>query len=260
MSGGFVKIYGSILQSSVWLECAETRVLWITLLAMADRAGFVSASIGGLAHAANITREECEVGLAKLAGPDPDSKSKAYEGRRIRAGDGGWKILNYDKYRELRTASQVAEAERKATYRKSNKDKGSPAGHVRGVPAVSGQSAEIHAEGEAEAEAVPDLPTKTPARPSRRAARSTAPAKTVSTLVAGELVQQIIALRATHPGGASSYIPRSAVTALGPDVLRAYVAIGGQQRFLAATGKDIAFLNNDFAKALSAARAEGQPA
>lgn len=254
MSGGFVKIYGTILDSSIWSQDLATRVLWITMLTMADRVGSVSASVDGLARRANLTRAECEAGLAKLVGPDPDSKSKAFQGRRIRAVDGGWKILNYEKYRELRTESQVQEAERKAKWRKSGSDKGDEAGHVPPVPA---KSADNHAEGEAEAEAGTDLKTKTAApapRPLRRAARGTA---TVSTLVAGELVQQILGLKATHPGGASSYIPRSGVTALGADVLRAYTALGGQQRFLAATGKDLAFLNNDFAKALTDARREG---
>src|SRR5438046_349873 len=85
MSGGFVKIYGSILHSSVWAEDAETRVLWITMLAMADRRGMVSAALPGLARAANISLEKCETALQVLSSPDPHSKSKQYGGRRIRS-------------------------------------------------------------------------------------------------------------------------------------------------------------------------------
>lgn len=254
--GGFVKIYGSILDSSLWSQDLATRVLWITMLAMADRVGEVSASIDGLARRANLTREECEAGLAKLAGPDPDSKSKAFQGRRIRAIPGGWKVLNYEKYRELRTANQIAEAERKATWRNSKKDKGDDAGHV---PPVPSESADKRADGEAEA----DREEKTkPRSPFRGAARRTATATAVSTLVAGEFVQQILGLKTTHPGSASgaAFIPRAGVEQLGPDVLRAYTAVGGQQRFLAVTGKDIAFLNNEFAKALGEARAGQVPA
>lgn len=132
--GGFVKIYGSILQSSVWFEDAPTRILWITMLAMADRHGGVVASLPGLAHAANITREQCEAGLARLAGPDPDSKSKRAEGRRIREIRGGWEIINYASYRELRTASQVKEAERKQQWRKSKSDNTPRTGHAPDVP------------------------------------------------------------------------------------------------------------------------------
>ena len=32
---GFVKVYGNILDSSVWVEPADVRIVWITLLVMA---------------------------------------------------------------------------------------------------------------------------------------------------------------------------------------------------------------------------------
>lgn len=254
-NGGFVKIYGSILQSSVWLEDPETRLLWITMLAMADQRGFVAASVGGLAHAANIPRELCEAGLVRLSSQDPDSKSKAYEGRRIRATEGGWIVLNYSKYRDMRTGQQITDAERKQKWRKLKGRSDLPAGRVPDVPDASHVSPEIHTEVEVDVE----LKTKT-ARPFRGAARPTATTTTVGTLAAGELVQQIRALKASHyrPGGGSvETISREEVERLGADVLRAYIAVGGPGRFLAATGKDIAFLNNDFGRALSDARREG---
>ena len=37
MSSGYVKIYGSILGSSVWAEAPSTRIVWITMLALADQ-------------------------------------------------------------------------------------------------------------------------------------------------------------------------------------------------------------------------------
>jgi hypothetical protein len=136
---GFVKIYSTILQSSVWFEDAPIRVLWITLLAMADRRGVVVASLPGLAHAANVTREQCEAGLLKLSAPDPDSKSKSREGRRIREIKGGWAILNYTKYRELRTEGQVVDAERKKRWRKAK----TAAENVPECPTMSHTSSEL---------------------------------------------------------------------------------------------------------------------
>ena len=114
---GYVKIYGSILGSSVWAEAPTTRIVWITMLAMADATGKVEASVSGLARFANVTMAEARKALEALAAPDEDSKSKEYEGRRVKPTDGGWLILNYLKYREMRSAKQVAEALRKADYR-----------------------------------------------------------------------------------------------------------------------------------------------
>ena len=116
---GFVKIYGSILDSSVWCESAATRVVWITMLAAAERHGIVNSSVPGLANRANVSSAQCVKALAVLMAPDKWSKSPEYEGRRIEEleGGGGWRILNYEKYRELRTDEQIAEAERKRIQR-----------------------------------------------------------------------------------------------------------------------------------------------
>ena len=41
---GFTKLFQSILTSSVWSEDNETRIVWITMLALADQNGSVSAT------------------------------------------------------------------------------------------------------------------------------------------------------------------------------------------------------------------------
>lgn len=129
MDSGFVKIYGTILRSSIWLESPTTRILWITMLTMADRDGEVAASTKGLAHVANITTEQCEAGLTTLLDPDLDSRTRDNEGRRIEVIDGGWRILNYSKYRELRTTDQVQAALRKQAQRERDKSQDNVTGH-----------------------------------------------------------------------------------------------------------------------------------
>lgn len=111
MADHFVKIYASILDSSIWLEPAPTRLVWITLLAMADEFGVVRASVGGLAHRARVDKAECEAAIETLLSPDPDSGSSDYEGRRIAVIDGGWEVLNALKYREKRSKRQIQNAE-----------------------------------------------------------------------------------------------------------------------------------------------------
>jgi hypothetical protein len=113
----YTKLFSSILDSSVWLEDLPTKVLWITMLAMADEDGIVAASVGGLAKRAGIERDQCERGLARFLAPDPDSRSEAHEGRRIEKVPGGWMLLNHGAYREIRTARQLKEAERQRRHR-----------------------------------------------------------------------------------------------------------------------------------------------
>lgn len=166
--GGFVKIYGSILDSSIWSTDLVTRVVWITMLAMADRDGYVNASTDGIARRANVTLDDCEAALKVLRSPDRLSKSKDYEGRRIRKADRGWLILNYANYREMRTQSQMSEAERKRAWRKSKQHKADETGHVPDVP-------ECPTVSRAEAEAEADRETTTTASPVPEKRRSGPP-------------------------------------------------------------------------------------
>lgn len=99
---GFTKLWQEILTSSIWNEDDKVRIVWITLLAAMGPDGIVRASVGGLAHQARVSREDCEMALERLKSPDPDSRSKEYEGRRVKDVDGGFAILNAGKYREAR--------------------------------------------------------------------------------------------------------------------------------------------------------------
>ncbi len=105
----FTKLFNSIVTSSIWRESNDVRIIWITMLALADKDGEVWASVGGLAHTAGIDRELTVKALKTLASPDPDSRSKEYDGRRICDIEGGWGILNYKKYRDLGRAEDRRE-------------------------------------------------------------------------------------------------------------------------------------------------------
>lgn len=115
----FTKLFSSITESTVWCEPYHTRILWVAMLAMADRKGCVHASVPGLARRAGITLDECNAALASFMGPDPYSRTKEYDGRRIEEVDGGWRLLNHAKYREMRDeeAKRDADAERQRRHR-----------------------------------------------------------------------------------------------------------------------------------------------
>lgn len=119
----YVKIFGSMLDSSIWSESHATRIVWITMLAMADADGFVWASLSGLKRRANVTREELSEALKILSSPDPESKTPDHDGRRILVVDGGWEVTNFKKYREFRTARQMRDAARKRAERYRNSEK-----------------------------------------------------------------------------------------------------------------------------------------
>jgi hypothetical protein len=110
----YTKLANSILTSTLWVEEDHTRIAWIAMLALADKNGEVSGSIPGLASIARIPVDSCRAAIAKLLAPDPDSRTKDDEGRRIQEIDGGWLLLNHSKYRELASDD---ERKRKAAER-----------------------------------------------------------------------------------------------------------------------------------------------
>jgi len=97
---GYTKLFNSIIGSTVWREDPATKVVWITLLALADQDGIVESSVPGLANYAGVSVPETETALKKFLSSDPYSRSPEHEGRRIEPTDGGWLILNHFKYRE----------------------------------------------------------------------------------------------------------------------------------------------------------------
>jgi len=86
---GYVKIHQNILTSSIWSEDDATRIVWFTLLALADKHGEVNAAIPGLASQAHVSVDACEAAIKKFLGPDKYSRTPHCEGRRIEAIDGG---------------------------------------------------------------------------------------------------------------------------------------------------------------------------
>lgn len=122
MSMTFTKLFSSITESTIWVEDHETRIVWIAMLAMTDRKGRVWGSIPGLANRARVSVDGCRKAIHTFLSPDPDSRTKEEEGRRIREIDGGWQLINYLKYREIRDQESVREqtAKRVAAHRKRN--------------------------------------------------------------------------------------------------------------------------------------------
>jgi hypothetical protein len=113
---GFTKLDSGILQSSIMAEDSDTFKIWITLLACCNSDGIASVSPIYLSSICHISINDVQNSILKLSSPDEYSRSIAKEGRRIERVDGGFKIINYLKYRAFTYSSQK-DAVRQRNYR-----------------------------------------------------------------------------------------------------------------------------------------------
>ena len=148
---GYTKLFATILDSTIWMEPNEVRILWITMLAMCDRSGEVAASVPGLAARARITLEQCQDALNRLMTPDPFSRTPDHEGRRIEKIDGGWRLLNHAKYRHKMSQDERREYMKMKMREYRSKDVSSELATVSGGQLLSTQLAQAEAKAEAKA-------------------------------------------------------------------------------------------------------------
>lgn len=163
---GFTKLSKSIVLSSVWAEPDAVRLTWITMLALADPEGYVGASVPGLASAARVPLDACEKALESFLAPDPYSRSKEHEGRRIEVAEGGWRILNYRAYWEGRDPEERRRQNREAKRRQRER-----ASAKMLTDADNADSQQVSAQGEGEREGERDQ--KNPPSVGRRSRAST---------------------------------------------------------------------------------------
>ncbi len=157
MSTTFTKLFSSITESTIWAEPDAVRIVWITMLAMADRHGRIWASIPGLANRARVSLEACEDALDRFQKPDKYSRTPDYEGRRVEAIDGGWRLLNHAKYRAIRDEESALEAKRKWAAKNRAKGKVEKVDPSRS-PSNTVDASRDNAEADADAEKTPKAP------------------------------------------------------------------------------------------------------
>ena len=109
---GYTKLFSSILMSSIWEESMETRLVWVTMLALADQHGHVDGTVKSLARVSRVTIEQCQSALDCLLGPDGDDRSGVLDGRRLVPEQGGWGIVNHGTYRNKMSADDRRERDR----------------------------------------------------------------------------------------------------------------------------------------------------
>jgi hypothetical protein len=87
------------------------------MLAEADELGRVTTPVPALAKMAEVTLEEFEKALQVFLDPDPYSRTRDHEGRRIERlaeeeSESGFRLLNHAKYRERRDSERRREQSR----------------------------------------------------------------------------------------------------------------------------------------------------
>jgi hypothetical protein len=140
-------IWSGIVDSSLWEEDGDVVKVFVTMLAVKDSDHICRLDAYRIAKKCNFKSEDGGVDEVKvlrilqiLASPDNRrSVKQEYEGRRIRAVEDGWLVLNGEKYRK-----QVSDEMRKArlrraqtAYRNRQVKKGEPLkGEVKFVEAL----------------------------------------------------------------------------------------------------------------------------
>lgn len=111
----FAKVFAQIFDSSI-AEDFQARHVFMDLLVLADVEGAVDMTPSAISRRTNVPLEIVQSALKTLCAPDAESRSKNEQGRRLvpidSARDWGWRIVNYQHYREL-----LNESDRRAYFR-----------------------------------------------------------------------------------------------------------------------------------------------
>lgn len=113
MQVSYVKLFTTLTDSSVWALPDNIRVIWISMLSMANARGNVHASVLGIANRARKSVEEVEEALRIFMSPDPYSRTKTDDGRRLVEIDGGWRFLTWNVHQRALNAEAARESKRK---------------------------------------------------------------------------------------------------------------------------------------------------
>lgn len=101
MMNTWCPLYSQLPDSSLWEEPLEVRVLFMTMLSIKDADHTVNMPFRRLVKKANMPVELVRSALDVLLAPDTKSdEPQEFEGRRLAVIEGGWLVLNGEKYQK----------------------------------------------------------------------------------------------------------------------------------------------------------------
>lgn len=128
--GMYAKLFTSIYQGTLRGN-SRGLLVFTNLLAHADQNGIVDIHPRAIADEVGLSHEQVCEALLELEAPDPESRSPDEEGRRIVRLDEhrawGWQVVNYLKYRAIRSEDDRREQNRLAQQRWRERNKSKPA-------------------------------------------------------------------------------------------------------------------------------------
>ena len=142
----FAKIFESIYDGTL-ADNWQAMVTFQQMLILADQSGVVDMTPAAIHRRTGIPTEIIEQGIAILEQPDPRSRSKDMEGRRIARldpnRDWGWFLVNHAQYRAKITAEEKRAADRARIAAKRAEKKPTEGDKSQGVAECRGVSAEV---------------------------------------------------------------------------------------------------------------------
>lgn len=125
----YVPLFEQIVDSSIWCESDLVVKVFMTLLAKRRKNGIVYGNAFNIAQWAKKSEAEVLEALAVLAAPDTRRlEPQPFEGRRIEKVEGGWLLLNAERYQQLmvaenrRHANAAAQARYQAGLKRSESE------------------------------------------------------------------------------------------------------------------------------------------
>lgn len=160
----YVKLFSSIYQGTLRGN-SHCLLVFTNLLAHCDKEGIVDVHPRAVSEEVGLTVEQVRAALDVLEAPDEESRSPEEDGRRIVRTDAhrawGWRVVNYAKYRAIRSEEDRREQNRvaQAKFRQRKQSKQSkPASAAES----HGSAQSAQAEGEVEGEGKKYISTASP--------------------------------------------------------------------------------------------------
>src|SRR6202790_3215481 len=110
--------HGTLATVGPW----QALITFQQLIIMADMAGVIGMTAESIARETTTPLEIIRIALAALEQPDAESRSPDEDGRRILrldpARSWGWRIVNYEPYRKLRSEEERREYHRQYWHKR----------------------------------------------------------------------------------------------------------------------------------------------
>lgn len=153
----YVKLFPELYTGSMVGAGCSVFAVWTYALANSDAGGYVELNPKLLAMVLGGSVQEIEQAIDFLMRPDPDSRSKTEEGRRIvKEGQFLYRLVNYEKYRAIRDKQDRREYQREWDRKKR------PSGHKRSASPTQSDTVRHSPTGPTQAEADTNTPLTPP--------------------------------------------------------------------------------------------------